>query len=50
MKRLTLLAAPFMCLVSPALAVDLGPYPDKETYVRPPVVDRKIVEHHHYYV
>jgi hypothetical protein len=49
MKRLALLAAPIICLAGPALAADLGPYPEKETYVRPPVVHRKIVEHHHYY-
>ena len=63
-KRLALLAAPFMCLTGPAVAADLGPYPEresslrppaverkiiKETYVPPPVVHRKIVEHHHYY-
>jgi hypothetical protein len=47
MKRLALLAAPIMCLAGPALAADLGPYTEKETYVRPPVVDRKIIEHHH---
>jgi hypothetical protein len=64
MKRLALLAAPILCLAGPALAADLGPYPEretylqppvvhrkiiKETYVPPPVVHRKIVEHHHYY-
>ena len=66
MKRLALLAAPIMCLTGPALAADLGrPYPERETYLQPPVVERKIiketyvppppvvhrkiVEHHHYY-
>jgi hypothetical protein len=47
MKRLTLLAAPIMCLAGPVLAADLEHYPEKESYVRPPVVHRKIVEHHH---
>jgi hypothetical protein len=50
MKRLVLMAAPLLWLASPALAADLGPYPEeRETYERPPIVDRKIVEHHHYY-
>ena len=50
MKHLALLAAPLLCLSSATFAADLGPYPEeKETYERPPIVDRKIVEHHHYY-
>ena len=49
MKRFALLVAPLICLVGPAFAADLGPYPEKETYVPPPAVDRKIVEHHYYY-
>ena len=45
MKRLAVLALPFMCLAGPAVAADLeGPtYPERESYVRPPIVDRKIV-------
>ena len=40
-----------MCLAGPATAADLeGPtYSERESYVRPPIVDRKIVEHHHYH-
>ena len=51
MKRLAVLAIPFMCLAGPAMAADLeGPtYSERESYVRPPIVDRKIVEHHHYH-
>ena len=51
MKRLAILALPFMCLAGPAVAADLEgpPYPERESYVRPPIVDRKIVEHHHYH-
>ena len=51
MKRLAFLALPFMCLAGPAVAADLEgpPYPERESYVRPPIVDRKIVEHHHYH-
>ena len=51
MKRLALLVVPIMCLAGPASAADLdGPtYTEKESYVRPPIVDRKIVEHHHYH-
>ena len=51
MKRLAVLALPFMCLAGPAMAADLeGPtYSERESYVRPPIVDRKIVEHHHYH-
>ena len=50
MKRLFLMAAPLLWLAGPALAADLGPYPEeRQTYERPPIVDRKIVEHHHYY-
>jgi|SoiMethySBSTD1v2_1073268.scaffolds.fasta_scaffold70930_2 hypothetical protein len=43
-KRLALLAAPFVCLTGPALAADLGPYPERETYLRPPAVERKIIK------
>ena len=51
MRRMALLAVPLLALTSPALAADLGPYPEKETYLAPPPprVERKIVEHHHYY-
>ena len=45
MKRLALLAAPIMCLTGPALAADLGPYPERETYLQPPVVERKIIKY-----
>jgi hypothetical protein len=47
MKRLALLAAPIMCLAGPALAADLDLYSEKESYIRPPGVHRKIIEHHH---
>ena len=51
MKRLAFLALPVMCLAGPALAADLDrpAYRERESYVRPPIVDRKIVEHHHYH-
>ena len=52
MRLFALAAFSGLCLAPPAFAADLGPYPPaKETYnaPTPPRVDRKIVEHHHYY-
>jgi hypothetical protein len=51
MHRIGLVAIPLLAIASSALAADLGPYPEKETYLPPPPprAERKIVEHHHYY-
>jgi hypothetical protein len=53
MKRLALLSLPLLCLSTPAISADLGPYPDRYSYTPPPppppIVERERIIERHYY-
>jgi hypothetical protein len=52
MQRLTLSSLAFVLCATPSLAGDLGGpvYGEREDYYeRPAVVEKRIIEHHHYY-
>jgi hypothetical protein len=52
MQKLGLLAILFLTFATPALAADLGPYPERDSYYErsaPSVVERERIIEHHYY-
>ena len=55
MKSLALLSLPLLCLSTPAVSADLGPYDSERDVVierpaPPRVIEReRIIEYHHYY-